>query len=103
MSPRNHDMDVSRGSLQYQASEWGKIAEAVGKVSSEIGKLDPAGNPGPFSDFVNQYVARAENIGIWTGQGKTEMNKIALALQQSVALYDDTENKNLTHIRSIGN
>lgn len=101
MSSRNHDIDVSRGSLQYQASTWGRIAEEMGKIASEIGKLDPIGDPGPFAEFINQYLGRSEDIGIWIGGGKSEMSKIALALQECVGIYDNAEQHIMTHIRSI--
>lgn len=103
MSPHDHDIDVSRGSLQYQASIWGRVAEELGKVSSEVSKLDPVGNPGPFAEFVNQYLGLSEDIGIWTGGGKSEMNKIARALQECVGVYDNTEQHIMTNIRSIKN
>lgn len=86
----------------YQASTWRRIGDGAGKVSTDIGKLDPAGNPGPFADFIKQYTALAHDISTWTGQGKAEMDKIAVALEQSIAVYDEAEHKIVSHIQSIG-
>lgn len=96
------DTNVNLSSLPYQEKIWREQAEAIGSIASVFQNYRFKGWSGPFGSGVDAFNAAAQFLGTICGQGRTEMNNIANALDDSYKTYQATEQKNTDSAKSIG-
>lgn len=96
------DIEVTHSSLLYQEKVWRDQAQAMGEIAAAAGNDQYSGNAGYFVDAVNAYDTACQDIRIWCGQGRDEMNSIADALKSSYATYKNTEHNITGQISQIG-
>jgi hypothetical protein len=100
MAPKTGDTDVHRKGLLSQATTWDDQARAIGGISTETHGMKVTGvDAGVFSDVVSVYNKVTDEVGTWTGEGKTVMLKITQALCDAARKYNATEQEiiNATH------
>ena len=102
MGSGSGETSVHRDGLIGMARFWDSSSATMGGVSRQSYGLVYNGDAGVFTEFVSVYNQLADNVGMWSGQGQTQMGDIADALVTAAKRYDHTESSNISAAGSVG-
>jgi hypothetical protein len=95
-------IEVSLGSLLYQAKVWEDQAAAMGDITSEADNSRYLDNPGVFDEAIITYNTACSFIAKLCHDSQLEMSKISEALTLSHNTYRETEQEITNQIIRLG-